>query len=298
LNDLQNQQRHPKLGVMVEKKKAIEILEELRSRVVVLLDPSGGPEFMGWRTDFEAAARNIFPNESSLLARVNSILNPPQVYSAGEGANLNADALDSHTRMRSVEAVISSMIDEVRTYRTDDGLVRMAHTAQPAATADSARGQIFIPVAIQESLEDFQKDYPLSEKVAFVMMQFGDTPAHTRIEETIKATLTKYGFAGVLARDKEYNEEMLANIQTYMHGCGFGIAVIERIQQENFNPNVSLEVGYMMGLKRKVLLLKDQTLKALQTDLVGRLYRPFDVLDPANTIPKHIEEWMEDKGLI
>jgi hypothetical protein len=83
-----------------------------------------------------------------------------------------------------------------------------------------------------------------------------------------------------------------------LHGCGFGVSVFERIQQDNFNPNVSLEVGYMLALKKRVLLLKDQTLKALHTDLVGRLYRPFDVLDPGKTIPPQIEGWMEDKGLI
>lgn len=129
-------------------------------------------------------------------------------------------------------------------------------------------------------------------------MQFADTSAHSGIEDAIKGTLKKYGFVGLLARDKEYNEEMLPNIQTYLHGCGFGIAVFERIQQENFNPNVSLEVGYMMGHKKKVLLLKDKTLKLLQTDLVGRLYRQFDVLDPEKTIPLQIESWMEEKGLI
>ena len=91
---------------------------------------------------------------------------------------------------------------------------------------------------------------------------------------------------------------MLPNIQTYMHGCRFGVAVFERIQKDVFNPNVSLEVGYMMALKKLVLLLKDQTLTSLQTDLVGRLYRPFDVQHPADTIPDKIEAWMEDKGLV
>jgi hypothetical protein len=75
-------------------------------------------------------------------------------------------------------------------------------------------GQAFIPVAIQESLKAFQKDYPNPEKVAFIMMQFAGTSAHTGIEQAIKTTLAKYGFSGALARDKEYHEEMLPNIQT------------------------------------------------------------------------------------
>ncbi len=83
-----------------------------------------------------------------------------------------------------------------------------------------------------------------------------------------------------------------------MHGCGFGIAVFERIEKDVFNPNVSLEVGYMLGLKKPVLLLKDQTLPALQTDLAGKLYRPFDPQHPAKTIALQLEQWLEDKGLI
>jgi hypothetical protein len=162
----------------------------------------------------------------------------------------------------------------------------------------ASHDSIFIPVAIQDSLKEFQKDHPQPERTAFIMMQFANTSAHTGIEAAIKATLAKYGYEGLLARDKEYNEEVLPNIQTYLHGCAFGIAVFERIEADNFNPNVSLEVGYMMGHKKKVLLLKDKNLKLLQTDLVGRLYREFDVLDPAKTIPIEIEGWMEDKGLI
>lgn len=154
------------------------------------------------------------------------------------------------------------------------------------------------PVEIQESLKAFRQKYPNPENIAFVMMPFANTTAHAGIEQAIKATLKKNGFEAVLARDNEYHDSVWPNIQTYMHGCGFGIAVFERIQQENFNPNVSLEVGYMTALAKKLLLLKDQSLKALPTDIVGKLYRSFDVLDPAKTIPKQIEDWLREKGLI
>jgi 16S rRNA G966 N2-methylase RsmD len=44
-------------------------------------------------------------------------------------------------------------------------------------------------------------------------------------------------------------------------------------------------------------VLKDQTLRALHTDLVGKLYREFDPQRPKGTIPKEIERWLTDKGL-
>jgi hypothetical protein len=158
--------------------------------------------------------------------------------------------------------------------------------------------QQVIPVAIQESLQRFREDFPDPKKVCFIMMRFGETTAHKAIETAIKNALKKYGFTGLLARDKEYNEDLYPNIQTYMHGCGFGIAVFERIESDDFNPNVSLEVGYLLGLKKLVLLLKDKTLETLHTDLVGKLYRSFDPLHPDETIASQVEQWLEDKGMI
>ena len=114
----------------------------------------------------------------------------------------------------------------------------------------------------------------------------------------IKKTLAKHGIKGLRADDKEYMDDLFPNIKTYMHGCDFGIAVFDRITEDDFNPNVSLEVGYMLGMGKNVLLLKDKTLKYLQTDLTGKLYKPFDTTDIENTMPQQIEKWLADKGLV
>jgi hypothetical protein len=159
-------------------------------------------------------------------------------------------------------------------------------------------GPAIIPVAIQESLQGFKKDHPDVRKACFVMMRFGDTEGHLSIEQSIKSVLAKYGLVGLLARDKEYHEDLYSNIQTYIHGCGFGIAVFERIESDEFNPNVSLEVGYLLGIRKPVLLLKDTSLPVLQTDLMGKMYRSFDLMRSAQTIPHQVESWLEDKGFI
>jgi hypothetical protein len=155
-----------------------------------------------------------------------------------------------------------------------------------------------IPVEIQQSLRSFKLDHPNPQKVAFIMMQFSSTPAHDKIVQGIRDTLAPHGITAVRADDKEYHSSLLPNIQTYLHGCDFGIAVFERIEQDDFNPNVSLEVGYMMAMGKDVCLLKDRTLRTLHTDLVGRLYRTFDPQDPLSTIPIELTKWMKDKGKI
>lgn len=155
-----------------------------------------------------------------------------------------------------------------------------------------------IPPELRTYLNAFMQDYQDDMKIAFIMMQFSDTPAHDVIIKTIKETLEKHKIRGLRADDKEYTDDLFSNIRTYMHGADFGIAVFERILEDVFNPNVSLEVGYMQGLGKNVCYLKDSTLQQLQTDLLGKLYKPFDPQRIKSTLPKQLEKWLSDKGII
>jgi len=168
---------------------------------------------------------------------------------------------------------------------------------ESAHGAAAMRGATHVPVEIQESLQRFQLDYPDPAKVAFLMMRFGRTQAHEQIVVGIKKALDPLGIAVVRADDKQYHDDLFPNVLTYVYGSSFGIAVFERIETEEFNPNVALEVGYMFALKKHLCLLKDKTLKTLHADLVGKLYRVFDPLDPVATIPKELSQWLKDKGL-
>jgi len=165
-------------------------------------------------------------------------------------------------------------------------------------TPDELRRPDEPTAALAGSLERFREDHPDPAKVAFVMMQFGRTKAHEGIVEAIRDGLAPFNITAVRADDREYHEDLFPNVRTYLHGCGFGVAVFERIEAEDFNPNVALEVGYLLAMGKPVCLLKDHTLKTLHTDLVGRLYKTFDPLDPRGTIPPEISHWLSDRGLI
>lgn len=149
---------------------------------------------------------------------------------------------------------------------------------------------------IASGLEKFRADHPIGSKTAFIIMQFGNTKPHEALVTCIKYTLGKHGILALRADDKQYMDDLFPNIKTYMHACDFGVAVFDRITEDDFNPNVSLEVGYMLGMGKNVLLLKDKTLKYLQTDLTGKLYKQFDTTDIDNTMPQQIEKWLSDKG--
>ncbi len=154
------------------------------------------------------------------------------------------------------------------------------------------------PIEISESLALFQEDFPDSNKVAFIMIKYAGTKPHATIVDAVRDALKPYGITGVLAKDKQYHDNLTENVLTYLHGCGLGIAVFERISDDEFNPNVSLEVGYMLALRKPICYLKDHTLDSLQSDIIGKLYKPFDTYDPVSTIASQIAQWLLDKKIV
>jgi hypothetical protein len=161
---------------------------------------------------------------------------------------------------------------------------------------DSAQSNV--PPELSESTKRFSSDHPDPNKVAFIMMRFGETSAHKDIVESLRSELAKHGITGLRADDKGYHDDLLSNILTYVYGCGFGIAVFERIEQDEFNPNVALEVGYMMALRKPLLLLKDRTLDNLHADLIGKLYKKFDPQNISKSVGPEVQRWLRDKGII
>ena len=156
----------------------------------------------------------------------------------------------------------------------------------------------YTPVEIQESLSSFLEAHPNPLRNCFLMMRFGSTELHTRLVNVIRTTLEPFEIAVHRADDREFHDDLYFNILTYVYGCAFGIAVFERIEQDDFNPNVSLEVGIMFGLGKKVCLLKDKNLKTLHTDLIGKLYKQFDPIKPEESLPVQLRTWLKDKGII
>jgi hypothetical protein len=156
---------------------------------------------------------------------------------------------------------------------------------------------VMIPTEIRESREDFGADYPDPSKVGFIMMKFKETSAHERILKAIRSALQSRQLTGVRSDDKQYHEDLYWNVLTYMHGCGFGIAVFDRIEEEESSPNVSFETGYMKALRKNLCILKDKNLKNLHTDLLGKLYEPFDPQAPEDTVRERLLKWLSDKGI-
>jgi hypothetical protein len=154
------------------------------------------------------------------------------------------------------------------------------------------------PIEIQDSLRRFREDFPDPATVAFVMMRFAADGPYALIISGIRDCLKPLGISAVRADDKQYHKDFLSNILTYVYGAGIGLAVFDRTIPDSFNPNIALELGYMMALRKPVCLLKDRTLQSLHSDLVGRLYRPFDPPNATTTISQSIKGWLKDRNML
>ena len=154
------------------------------------------------------------------------------------------------------------------------------------------------PPEIHGALAHFRQDNADARSTAFVLMRFSETTAHAGILHAIQKATAELGVRALRADDRVYHDDLFYNVLTYIYGCDLGIAVFERLDTDEFNPNVALEVGYMLALDKPVCLLKDRTMKTLHTDLIGKLYVGFDSQNPGNTIPTQLKRWLKDKELV
>jgi hypothetical protein len=151
------------------------------------------------------------------------------------------------------------------------------------------------PDEISKSLRRFTARYPNPLNVGLLMMRFGS--GASPIAEAIRHALSAHGLIGTLASDEPFHTDLLPNVKTYIWGCGFGVAVYDKTTGEEFNPNVSFELGYMIALRRPVLILLDTAIRGLYSDLGSKLYEPFEPLS-LHTIPDAVDRFVRARGLI
>jgi protein-tyrosine-phosphatase len=140
-------------------------------------------------------------------------------------------------------------------------------------------------------------DYPNPPFNAFLMMRFANRAANRQILQALRSALGYYAVNLLRADQKAYADSLWENVKYYMDVCDLGVAVFEQLIKKDFNPNVSLELGYMLARCKKVLLLKERSLPRLPSDIVGHLYKEFDARDIPKTIRRAAEAWLRDIGI-
>ena len=238
----------------------------------------------------EAAAALVFFDLNSGRRDADSILRGMPLSTMGtldalaESKLLLRDDIDTSTHQFTLLGLIYTAVDS--NFTDGPEVLPLSSVAQPH------------PPEISLSLDRLRARYPDPKMLGLLIMRFTPAKPFGRIVEAVKSVGQQHGLSIVRADENQFHADLWGNVRTLLHGCGFGIAVYERIETEEPNANVGLEVGYLMAMNKPVLLLKDQTIGTLQADLAGKLYKEFDPHDPEGTIPGQLAKWLEDNGII
>jgi CheY-like chemotaxis protein len=156
---------------------------------------------------------------------------------------------------------------------------------------------------LEEGMRSFFRDEQNGcvdyNKNVFIMTRFQPkNPQLESIDQVLRKSLAAHGLCGHRADDRCYvtDRNLWDNVCVYMLGCKFGVAVLEDIIQEEFNPNVALEYGFMRGLGKHVLLLKESRFHP-RADIMGTLWEELDIFNIDSSIETAINRWAHDIGV-
>jgi protein-tyrosine-phosphatase len=140
--------------------------------------------------------------------------------------------------------------------------------------------------------------FKVPESNVFLMTRFRAQPYHQELSDTVADAAHAFGLELIRADDPNLPDSTLWHkVRACMEASHYGVAVFEDIDEKDFNPNVSLELGYMMALRREHLLLKEQRLAKLPTDLCGHLYKEFDSSRIRPTLLAELADWFKSNGV-
>lgn len=143
----------------------------------------------------------------------------------------------------------------------------------------------------------FRKLYE-GKKTAFIIMKFSKDERFNKALEIIKSKLAEYHIIGIRADEEQFASTIWENIKVYMDNADYGIAIAESVDDQYINSNVSVEIGYMLALKKKVCLLKEKSLDKLHSDFAGIIYNEFDIDNVEDSLSKTLEKWMRFEKII
>jgi len=137
---------------------------------------------------------------------------------------------------------------------------------------------------IERYLSEFHNAGTFDQSV-FIMTKYpdGSTPedrALTNVIRSVQAAVAGCGMIPRLASDRSFHDRLWTNVQIYMLGCRHGIAIVESKYRAELNPNIAMEWGWMTGMGRSVLYLRERTFSHARADWDGLLHDTFDWDNP------------------
>jgi protein-tyrosine-phosphatase len=140
--------------------------------------------------------------------------------------------------------------------------------------------------------------YPVAESNLFLMTRFAKTDQLDAISRGVAQSATAFGLEFVRADDTNVpGEHLWQKVEQCMRATKFGVAVFDHIDKPEHNPNISLELGYMLALGNKCLLLREKQVPRVMADLQGFLHKQFDAEDISDTVLGAMADWLREVGV-
>ncbi len=165
-----------------------------------------------------------------------------------------------------------------------------ARTAHPTMPPWLAPPELLMP------LREFLADHPFDRNV-FGMTRFPDEqdtsdpdPVAGALEVTRNAC-ADHGLEFHLASDRKIVDDLWSNVDAHMWACRYGIGFFEDRRRKGVNYNLTIEVGGMLTIGRRLALLKDVSIEKMPTDLVGKIYAEVAIDDPS-AVRAVIHTWL------
>ena len=147
---------------------------------------------------------------------------------------------------------------------------------------------------LEPYLQKFLKQHPHLDRNVFVMMPFS-TAISDSIFDAVGKELQDHGLIPLRADQKSLAPVLWWNVATYMLGSSYGVVVYEPRDEVPFNPNVSIEAGFMLALDRPVLFLANDRLRTLPVDFSGHIFKTYhehgDTL--VTSVRSAVRDWVE-----
>lgn len=162
-------------------------------------------------------------------------------------------------------------------------------------------------------IADFLDRHPFDRNV-FLMTRFPDSDTDDPLEPSlaaIKDAVEEHGLTLLRADEHQIVDDLWGNVGAHMWASRYGIGVLETLAApsgddeddpdpalETLNDNVLIEVGSMLTIGRRCMILKDLGAPSPPTDLTSRIYKPVDVSDPSAVNETTVRWILDDLGLV
>ena len=122
----------------------------------------------------------------------------------------------------------------------------------------------------------------------FIIMPFAKD--YDKLYLCIQRYLKSVGMTAVRADEYKFSEHVWQNIEIYLECCKRAVALFPYTSERN--PNVALEVGYMLAKGGRICLLKDDRVEKLFSDIASIMYNNYNESSYEKDISDALDKWI------